>query len=178
MLNDPPLDLDTQDKDILIADQYNPQDDSDYVVGPDEIGFYSFFLEGQGNLPDLMGIEDDQLLAIQNDLCERLKARDEARERAISNKLHELEQKHEFANAKYLKHFAQVSELPEPTAKTAQAKVKLANKMLMLPPLFDCEKPEKAKTHYKRFNQYIKFQTKEGNIKDTTKEAIELFEHM
>ena len=49
--------------------------------------------------------------------------------------------------------------------------------MLMLPPLFDGEKPEKAKTHYKRFNQCIKFQTKEGNIKDTTKEAIELFEH-
>ena len=49
--------------------------------------------------------------------------------------------------------------------------------MLMLPPLFDGEKLEKAKTHCKRFNQYIKFQTKEGNIKDTTKEAIELFEH-
>ena len=49
--------------------------------------------------------------------------------------------------------------------------------MPILPPLFDGEKPEKAKTHYKRFNQYIKFQTKEGNIKDTTKEAIELFEH-
>ena len=47
----------------------------------------------------------------------------------------------------------------------------------MLPPLFDGEKPEKAETHYKRFNQYIKFQTKEGNIKDATKEAIELFEH-
>ena len=49
--------------------------------------------------------------------------------------------------------------------------------MLMLPPLFDGEKPEKAKSHYERFDQYIKFQTKEGNIKDTTKEAIELFEH-
>ena len=49
--------------------------------------------------------------------------------------------------------------------------------MLMLPALFDGEKLEKAKTHYERFNQYIKFQTKEGNIKDATKEAIELFEH-
>ena len=125
-----------------------------------------------------MGIEDDQLLAIQNESCERLEARDEARERAISKKLHELEQKHEFANAQYLKHFAQVSELLEPTAKDAPARVKLADKMLMLPPFFDGEKPEKAKTHYKRFNQYIKFQTKEGNIKDTTKEAIELFEHI
>ena len=64
------MDLDTQDKDILIADEYDPKDNSEYAVGPDEIGFYTFFLEGQGNLPDLMGIEDDQLLAIQNDLHE------------------------------------------------------------------------------------------------------------
>ena len=134
-------------------------------------------MEGQGNLPDLKGIEDDQLLATQNDLHERLKARHEARERAVSNKLRELEQKHEFANAQFLKHFAQVSELLEPTAKDAQAKVKPVDKMIMLPLLFDGEKPEKAKSHYKRFNQYIKFQTKEGNIKDTTREPIELFEH-
>ena len=146
VLNDPPLDLDTQDEAILITYGYNPQDDSDYPVGPDELGFYTFFLEGQGNPPDLMGIEDDQLLAIQNDLHKRLKTRDEARERAISNKLCELEQKHEFANTQYLKHFAQVSELLEPTAKDALARVKPADKMLMLPPLFDGEKPEKAKT--------------------------------
>ena len=177
VLNNPPLDPDTQDKDILIADQYHPKMTVIIQLGPDELGFYTFFLEGQGNPPDLMGIEDDQLLKIQNDLWERLKARDEARERAVSNKLHELEQKHKFANAKFLKHFAQVSELLQSTAKDAQAKVKLTDKMLMLPPLFDGEKPEKAKTHYERFNQYIKFQTKEGNIKDTTREAIELFEH-
>ena len=152
---DPVLDPDTQDEDILIVNEYNPQDDSEYAVGPDELCFYTFFLEGQGNLPDLMGIEDDQLLAIQNDLHERLKAR----ERAVSNKLRELEQKHKFANAKFLKHFAQVSELLESTAKDTQAKVKLADKMLMLPPLFNGEKPEKAKTYYERFNQYIKFQT-------------------
>ena len=47
----------------------------------------------------------------------------------------------------------------------------------MLPPLFDGEKPKKAKTYYERFNQYIKFQTEEGNIKDATNEVIELFEH-
>ena len=99
VLNNPPFDLDTPDEDICIPDQNDPQDDSDYPVGPDELGFYTFFLEGQGNPSDLLGIEDDQLLAIQNDLCERLKARDQARERAISKKLHELEQKHEFTNA-------------------------------------------------------------------------------
>ena len=70
-----------------------------------------------------------------------------------------------------------MSELLEPTAKDAQAKIKLADKMLLLPPLFDGEKPEKTMTPYERFNQYIKFQTKEGNSKDTTIEAIELFKH-
>ena len=62
------MDLDTQDEDILITDEYITEDDSEYAVGPDEIGFYTFFFEGQGNPPDLMGIEDDQFLAIQNDL--------------------------------------------------------------------------------------------------------------
>ena len=34
-----------------------------------------------------------------------------------------------------------------------------------------------AKQNYERFNQYIKFQTKSGNINDPIVEAIELFEH-
>ena len=59
----------------------------------------------------------------------------------------------------------------------ASAKVKSADKMVMLPPLFDGSKPEVIQ-HYKRFNQYIKFQTKNSNIKDPVPEAIELFEHM
>ena len=175
--NDPPLDPDTPDEDPLIGDLIDTEEDSDYTLGPDELGFYTFFLKGKGNLPDLLGIEDEQLLAIQNDLHQRMKARDEARERAISKKLCELEQKPEFANTQYLMPFAPVSELLEPTAKDAPARVKPADKMLMLPPLFNGEKPEKAKTHYKWFNQYIKFQTKEGNMKDPIKEAIELFEH-
>ena len=78
---------------------------------------------------------------------ERLKTRDQARERAVTRKLHELEQKHEFANAEFLKHFAEVSELLEPTVKDGQAKEKPADKMLKIPALFDGEKPEKAKTH-------------------------------
>ena len=48
-----------------------------------------------------MGVDDDQLLAIQNDLRERF-ARGKARERAVYRKLCELEQKHEFANAQFL----------------------------------------------------------------------------
>ena len=59
----------------------------------------------------------------------------------------------------------------------ASAKVKSADKMVMLPPLFDGNKPEMAKQHYERFNQYIKFQLKNSNINDPIVEAIELFEH-
>ena len=177
--NDPPPDPDTLDEDPLIDNLIDTEEDSEYAIGPDQLGFYTFFLKGKGNLPDLLDIEDGQLLAIQNDLHQRMKARDKARERAISKKLCELEQKHEFTNTQYLKHFAQVSELLEPTAKDAPARVKPADRMLMLPSLLDGEKPEKAKTHYEWFNLYIKFQTKEGNIKDPIKEAIELdlFEH-
>ena len=55
-------------------------------------------------------------------------------------------------------------------------KNKSADKMVILPPLFDGSKPEVVQ-HYERFNQYIKFQTKSVNIREPIAEAIELFEH-
>ena len=45
MPNDPPLDPDSQDIDILITDEYITEDDSKYAVGPDEIGFIPSFLK-------------------------------------------------------------------------------------------------------------------------------------
>ena len=150
----PAMHPDTPDDDPLLGDLIDTEEDSDYALGPDELGFYTFFLKGEVNPPDLLGIEDEQLLAIQNHLHERMEARDETRKTAISKKLQELEQKHEFTNTQYLKHFA-------PTAKDAPTSVKPADKMLMLPPLFDGEKPEKVKVHYKRFNQNIKSQTRQ-----------------
>ena len=98
-------------------------------------------------------------------------------EKGNIQKLHELEQKHEFASTQYLKYFSQVLELLELMGKDTPLRIKPADKMLMLPSLFDGEKPEKAKTYYERFSQYMKFKTKEGNIKDPIKEGIELFEH-
>ena len=56
--------------------------------------------------------------------------------------------------------------MTKPDHSAATARVKSADKMVMLPLLFDGTKPEVAKQHYKRFNQYIKFQTKSGNIRD------------
>ena len=73
---------------------------------------------------------------------------------------------------------AQITEMTKPNHSAATARVKSANKMVILPPLFDGTKPEVVKQHYKSFNQYIKFQRKSGNIRDPIGKAIELFEHI
>ena len=59
--NDPPPDPDTPDEDPLISDLIDTEEDNDYALGPDELGFYTFFLKGEGNLPNLLGVEDEQL---------------------------------------------------------------------------------------------------------------------
>ena len=87
------------------------------------------------------------------------------------------EEKYDFINKALLESIAQITEMTKTDHPTAAARVKSADKMVMLPPLFDGNKPEVAKQHHKRFNQYIKFQTKSGNIRDPVAEAIELFEH-
>ena len=71
---------------------------------------------------------------------------------------------------------AQITEMTKPDHLAATARVKSADKIIMLPPLFDGTKPEVVKQHFERFNQYIKFQMKSGNIRDPIGEAIELFE--
>ena len=81
------------------------------------------------------------------------------------------EEKCDFINKALLESVAQITKMAKSDHPTAAARVKSADKMVMLPP------PEVAKQHYKRFNQYIKFQTKSGNIRDPIAEAIELFEH-
>ena len=59
---------DIQDEDILTGDEDIVPDDREDPLGPGKIGSSSFFLKGQGNPLDLMGVDDDQVLAIQNDL--------------------------------------------------------------------------------------------------------------
>ena len=86
-------------------------------------------------------------------------------------------QKNDFINKALLESVAQITEMTKSDHPTAAARVKLADKMVMLLPLFDGSKPEVARQHYERFNQYIKFQTKSGNIGEPVAEAIELFEH-
>ena len=95
----------------------------------------------------------------------------------LQQKIQEYEQKYDFINIALLESMAQITEMTKPNHSAAVARVKSADKIVMLPLLFDGTKPEVAKQHYERFNQYIKFQTKSGNIRDSVGEAIELFEH-
>ena len=87
------------------------------------------------------------------------------------------EEKYDFINKALLESVAQITEMTKSDHPTAAAWFKSADKMVMLPPLFNGSKPEVAKQHYKRLNQYIKFQTKSDNIREPIAEAIELFEH-
>ena len=75
------------------------------------------------------------------------------------------EEKYDFINKSLLENVAQITEMTKSDHRTTAARVKLADKMIMLPPLFDGS------------NQYIKFQAKSGNIRDLIAEAIELFKH-
>ena len=89
----------------------------------------------------------------------------------------EYEQNYDFINKALLESIAQITEMTKSDHPTTAARVKLADKMVMLPPLLDSTKPEVMKQNYERFNQYIKFQTKSGNIRDPVGKAIELFKH-
>ena len=164
----------------------NPHKDKDkdatstpntYVFDPNDIRIHKFFFEGEPDSKDLEGIEEDKILEIHRAFQQKLKERDAERERNITKKIQEYEQKYDFINKALLESMAQITEMTKPDQSAATARVKSADKMVMLPPLFDGTKPEVAKQHYKRFNQYIKFQTKSGNIGDPIGEAIELFEH-
>ena len=84
---------------------------------------------------------------------------------------------YDFINEALLESVAQITEMTKSDHPTAAARVKSTDRTVMLLPLFDGSKPEVAKQHYERFNKYIKFQTKGGNIRDPIAEAIELFEH-
>ena len=163
----------------------NPHVDKDttgiaksHAFDPTDVRVHEFFFEGASNPKDLEGVEEDQILTIHRTFQQKLKERDAERERNITKKIQEYEQKYDFINKALLESVVQITEMTKPNHSAAASRVKLADKMVMLPLLFDGTKPEVAKQHYERFNQYIKFQTKSGNIRDPIGKAIELFEHV
>ena len=147
----------------------NPHVDKDatgkpntYVFDPTDVQIHEFFFEREPNPKNLEGVEEDKILEIHREFQQKLKERDAERERNITKKIQEYEQKYDFINKALLESVAQITEMTKPDHSAATARIKLADKMVMLPPLFDGTKPEVAKQHYERFNQHIKFQTKSG----------------
>ena len=148
-----------------------------FIFNPNDIRIHSFFLEGEPEGKLLEGIKEEKLLEIHRAFQQKLKERDAEQEKNTTKKIREYEQKYDFINKALLESVAHITEMTKPDHSAASARVKSADKMVMLPLLFDGTKPEVAKQHYERFNQYITFETKSGNIRDPVAEAIELFEH-
>ena len=148
-----------------------------HTFDPTDVQVYKFFIQGTPNPEDFEGVKEDQLLDIQRTIQEKLKERDEERERNITKRMKQYEQKYDFINKALLESVAQITEMTKSDHPSAEARVKSADKMVMLPPLFDGSKPKVAKQHYKRFNQYIKFQIKSGNIREPVAKAIGLLKH-
>ena len=161
-----------KDKDKEATDALNT-----FVFDANDVQIHSFFFEGEPEGKELEGIEEDKLLEIHRAFQQKLKERDAEREKNIMKKIQEYEQKYDFINKALLESVAQITEMTKPDHSAASARVKLADKMVMLPLLFDGTKPVVVKQHYERFNQYINFQMKSGNIRNPVGEAIELFEH-
>ena len=67
------------------------------------------------------------------------------------------EEKYDFINKALLESVTHITEMTQTDHPMASAKVKSADKMVMLPPLFDGTKPEMAKQHYERLINTLSF---------------------
>ena len=88
--------------------------------------------EGTPNPPDLEGIEEEQLIQIQQNIQDKLKQRDEEREKNITKRMKQYEEKNDFINKALLESVAHITEMTKNDHPTASAKVKSADKMVML----------------------------------------------
>ena len=60
---------------------------SGHTFDPTDVRIYEFLIQGAPNPHDLEGIEEDQLLEIQRSIQDKLKQRDEERERNITKRM-------------------------------------------------------------------------------------------
>ena len=147
-------------------------------VGINDIGIFEFISHGLPNPPDLEGMDEDRLRELQNAVQEQLHQRDEERERNSTKRIQEFEKTFLFVNSHLLKEVATMAKLTKTDNRQPIGKIKPTDQMVMMQSLFDGTKPATSKQHYKRFNLYINFQTKSGDLTDPVGEAIDLFEHM
>ena len=69
-----------------------------HTFDPTDVRVYEFLVQGTPNPKDLEGVEEDQLLQIQRTIQQKLKERDAERERNITKRMKEYEQKYDFIN--------------------------------------------------------------------------------
>ena len=93
-----------------------------------DIGIYEFLIEGAPNPPNSEGIEEDQLLQIQQNIQDKLKQRDEEREKYITKRLKQYEEKYDFINKALLESITHITEMTKTDHPMASAKVKSAEK--------------------------------------------------
>ena len=114
-------------------------------------------MEGEPEGKELEGIEEEKLLEIHRAFQQKLKERDVEREKNIMKKIQEYEQKYEFMGKALLESVAQITEMTKPDHSAATARVKSADKMVMLLPLFNGTKPEVVKKHYEKLTNISNF---------------------
>ena len=146
-------------------------------IGIDDIGIFEFIFHGLPEPPELEGVDEDRLRELQNAIQEQLCQRDEERERNITKRVQEFEKTFDFVNSHLLEGVATMAELTKTDNRQPMGKIKATDKMVMMPSLFDGTKPATSKQYHERFNLYINFQTKSGNLTDPVEEAIDLFEY-
>ena len=126
-------------------------------IGIDDIGMFEFIFKGLPEPPELEGVEEDRLRHLQNAVQEQLRKRDEERERNITKGVQEFKKTFDFINSHLLKGVATMAELTKSDSRQPMGKIKPADKMVMMPSLFDGTKLATSKQHYERFNLYINF---------------------
>ena len=122
-------------------------------------------------------MDEDRLFELQRNVQEQLHKRDKERERNITKRVKEFEKTFDFMISHFLKGVATIVELTKTDTRQSLGKIKPADKMVMMPGLFDGTNLETSRQHYERFNMHTKFQTKSGHLTDTVGEAIDLFKH-
>ena len=89
-----------------------------------DTGMYEYLIEGTPNPPDLEGIDEDQLLQIQQNIQDKLKQRDEEREKNITKRMKQYEEKYNFINKALLESITHITEMTQTDHPMVLAKVK------------------------------------------------------
>ena len=114
-----------------------------HAFDPTDMQVYEFFIQGAPNPKDLRGCRGGSITRYTKNNSRKTK-RDEERERNITKRMKQYKQKYDFINKALLKSVAQITEITKSDHPTAAARVKSADKMVMLPPLFNGSKPKVA----------------------------------